>query len=126
MTIRLYLDEDVLPGAAQVLRRRGFDVTSAQELGNLQWTDEERLAWATAEGRVILSFNFRDFQTLFRRWHQAARHHSGILISYRQYPRRELGEFARRAQVLLDALGDDGFSGALWALEQYRYFEESG
>lgn len=82
--VRLYLDEDVLPGLARLLGVQGYDVVSAHEVGALRLSDEEQLLRASAEGRAILTFNYTDFLQLGREWFRAGRAHSGIIVSYRQ------------------------------------------
>jgi hypothetical protein len=43
------------------LRGRGYDVLTTEEADNDTASDEEQLAFATAENRAILTFNIRDF-----------------------------------------------------------------
>jgi predicted nuclease of predicted toxin-antitoxin system len=62
--IRLYLDEDLRPLLAQVLRQRGFEADSAVDLGRLAIPDADHFAYATREQRAILTFNIRDFVPL--------------------------------------------------------------
>ena len=50
---RLYLNHDVSAAAAEALRARGYDVVAAQEVGMERASDEEHLARAAAEGRVL-------------------------------------------------------------------------
>ena len=62
MRISLYLDEDSHSSSLiQALRYRGLDVTTAREAQMLGSTDLEQLEWASAHGRVLYSFNIRDF-----------------------------------------------------------------
>src|SRR5690242_16357996 len=58
---RLYLDEDVIPEVARLLRARGIDVISVHEVGATGLSDEQQLERATAEDRVLLTNNYRDF-----------------------------------------------------------------
>ena len=55
--IRFHLDENCSHAIADGLRRRGIDVTTTPELGLLGATDEEQLAHARAELRVIFSYD---------------------------------------------------------------------
>jgi len=64
---RLYLDEDVNPALAQLLREAGYDVISAHEVGAIAETDREQLQRATADGRAILTYNYYDFEVIARR-----------------------------------------------------------
>ena len=63
--IRLYLDEDSMRGAlVGALRARGVDVVTALEAGMTERSDEAHLEFATREGRILYSFNVRDFYRL--------------------------------------------------------------
>lgn len=57
--VRLYLDKHVKPQLADDLRLRGFDTLTTQEAGRDRASDEEQLAFATTEGRTILTYNTR-------------------------------------------------------------------
>ncbi|MEZ4706341.1 MAG: DUF5615 family PIN-like protein [Caldilineaceae bacterium] len=65
--IKLYLDEDSQRnGLVRALRARGIDVTTAMDADLLGRLDEENLDFATAQGRVLFSFNRGDFDNLHR------------------------------------------------------------
>ena len=65
MTIRLYFDEDSIRHALiHALRARGIDVQTASDAGMIERADEEYLEFATAQGRVLCSFNVADFYQL--------------------------------------------------------------
>jgi uncharacterized protein with PIN domain len=53
--IRFYLDENVANDIAEGLRHRGIDVVTTPEAGNMGLTDEEHLAFALAQNRVIVT-----------------------------------------------------------------------
>lgn len=53
MAIRYHLDEGIPNAIANGLRLRGIDVTTAAEAGLLEATDDEHLAYALANERVI-------------------------------------------------------------------------
>lgn len=120
MKPRLYLDEDVLPDLARVLRSSGHDVLSAHEVGAIGIGDEDQLLRAAADGRALLSFNYRHFLKIGHEWFVAGRSHSGIVVSYRQYRRRELRELARTAAALLDLLTAENLENSVWVLDQFR------
>jgi hypothetical protein len=62
------------PGpASQGLRRHGVDVLTAQEAGRCGLLDQDQLAFAAAEERVMVTFD-TDFLSL----HQAGIPHAGI------------------------------------------------
>ena len=48
----------------QAVRARDVDVITALEAGMIERTDEDHLDYATVQGRVLYSFNVRDFYYL--------------------------------------------------------------
>jgi len=71
--VRYYLDQNVLGGVAPGLRVLGIDAVTAQELGRCGLPDPDQLAFATAEGRVLVTFD-QDFLVL----HASGISHAGI------------------------------------------------
>jgi hypothetical protein len=71
--IRLYFDQHYPWPVAQGLRRRGIDVLTAQEAGRCGFADPDQLAFATAEERVMVTFD-PDYLAL----HQSGVQHGGI------------------------------------------------
>jgi uncharacterized protein with PIN domain len=55
MAIRFHLDEHVSPSVAKALRQHGFDVTTSQEQRLLGEADESQLAFATKQGRALVT-----------------------------------------------------------------------
>ena len=95
MQIRLYLDEDAMDSdLVRALRLRGVDALTALDLGLTNSTDEEHLNWAVANGRVLYSFNVRDFMALHSEFLAAGKKHSGIVLGQQQ--RFSVGEQMRR------------------------------
>lgn len=64
-----------------------IDVTSAQELGHLRWTDKEQPDYATREGRIILTEDRKDFSTLSRRYTEDGSEYAGIARSLVRFER---------------------------------------
>lgn len=120
MKPRLYLDEDILPDLARVLRSAGHDVVSAHETGALGLTDEEQLERAAADDRALLTFNFHDFLRIGREWFLAGRWHAGIVVSYHQYRRQELRELTRNVSRILSDLSAGDLENAVWILDEFR------
>jgi predicted nuclease of predicted toxin-antitoxin system len=120
VTPRLYLDEDVLPDLAQLLRARGYDAVSAQEWGAFKLTDSEQLERACADQRTILTYNYRHFLDRAIEWGAEGLSHFGIVISYRQYSREQLGEVARVAESMLQSLTAEGLVNAVIVLDDFR------
>jgi hypothetical protein len=77
--VRLHLDSDAsIRTLYSVLLQRGLDVTRTPNSWMLaDASDEQQLLGATAQGRVIFTFNVRDFMVLAERY-QA---HAGILLA---------------------------------------------
>lgn len=83
--IRLYLDEDTLRKAfVQALQENGVDVVTVSDANNLGRIDEEQLIWATEQGRVIYTFNSRDFCRLHGSFLEVGNSHAGIIVVPRQ------------------------------------------
>lgn len=61
--IRFHLDENVNPAIATGLRQRGVDVTTTQETGLLRAADDDQLAFATRQQRMLVTHD-RDFLRL--------------------------------------------------------------
>jgi hypothetical protein len=80
--VRLLLDAHVSGRRiAGTLRQAGHDVRAADEERLLDgWSDEDLLALATSEDRIMVTFNVRDFPRIAQRWAEAGRHHAGCAI----------------------------------------------
>jgi len=78
--VKVYLDEDLSPGIAVLLWRRGVDATSAHEVGNSQLADGAQLHYATREDRAVVTRNVVDFLVLARDAVAANTAHAGIIL----------------------------------------------
>lgn len=116
MAIRLYLDEDVDPLLAQVLRDRGVDCLSTQEARNLGQSDSDQLSFALGQGRTILTFNVKDFVRLASEFAAEGSLHNGIIVSD-HLPFREL---LRRILVLLRRHENEELVDRLLWLQDYK------
>ena len=76
--VKIYLDEDVRPLLAEVLRSRGYDVVSCVERGFFGLSDKEQLNIAIKERRAILTHNIKDFVQLHKKLEGAD---FGIILS---------------------------------------------
>lgn len=95
MQARLYIDEDAMDDdLVQALRLRGADVQTALDAGLIGRPDEEYLAHAAEEGRVLYTFNVGDFMRLHGEYVSAGRAHAGIPFGDQQ--RFGVGEQMRR------------------------------
>jgi hypothetical protein len=75
---RLYSNENFPLPVVEELRRLGHDVLTVLETGKAGqgWPDDEVLAFATAQGRSVLTINRRHFLRL----HSAQPKHAGIIV----------------------------------------------
>lgn len=91
MQIRLYVDEDAMARAlVQGLRARGIDVLTVVEAGMSEQNDRAQLEYATAQGRVLYSFNVGHFWRLHSEYLMQGKNHAGMILVYRQ--RYSIGE----------------------------------
>jgi predicted nuclease of predicted toxin-antitoxin system len=72
--IRYYMDQHYPGPVSRELRRRAIDVLTAQDAGRCGHSDVDQLSFATAEQRVLVSFD-PDYLAL----HQAGVQHAGIV-----------------------------------------------
>jgi hypothetical protein len=92
---RLYIDEDAMDDdLVQALRLRGADVQTALEAGLVGRPDEDHLAYAAEEGRILYTFNVGDFMHLHGECMSAGKPHAGIIFGDQQ--RFSVGEQMRR------------------------------
>lgn len=80
--MRIFLDAHISgQRVASALRAHGHDVRAADEERELDGaTDEDLLALAAAENRVMVTFDVKDFPVIARRWAEAGRQHAGCAI----------------------------------------------
>jgi len=97
MKIRFHTDEQVERAIAEALRRRNIDVTTTPEVKLLGANDEEQLAFATSQERVILTQD-DDFLAL----HDRGLEHYGIVYCHQNS--RSIGEIVRGLILIWEAL----------------------
>lgn len=88
MTQPLLLDEMFTDDIARELRTKGHDVISVvADTALVGLPDDQILAYATAEGRALVTANIRDFIPLDTRYRAADQSHAGlILVSTKTFP----------------------------------------
>jgi hypothetical protein len=93
--VKFYFDEDSAGHALiAALRTHALVVAASLDAGMNARDDETQLSFASAQSRVLVSANARDFASLHRSWIDQGRSHSGILIVPQQ--RYSTGEIVRR------------------------------
>ena len=103
---RFFADEDFDSEIGTALARLGHDLDGVvrRGLGNNGTTDDEVLALAAGEGRILLTHNRRHFVRL----HRTTPSHAGIVVCSQRGEREEMAGTIDR---LLSELGS--FSGRL-------------
>jgi predicted nuclease of predicted toxin-antitoxin system len=104
--LRFHLDENVDPALAKALIRRGIDATLPGEVGLIGATDEEHLAFALREHRVIVTHD-ADFLRLASNNAQ----HAGIAFCHFGY--RSIGQMMRELLLLSEFYGADDLRGKI-------------
>jgi predicted nuclease of predicted toxin-antitoxin system len=117
--VRLDFDRHIMARLADDLRSRGFNALTTEEADLDTATDEQQLAFATEEGRAILTYNIRDFAPLHRQWLADGRSHTGIIVS-RQLGSRQYGLLLQRMLRLLNHFTAEEMTSNIVHLEQFK------
>lgn len=118
-SIFLYTDEDVTDRLAELLRKRGYEAASATSMGTQGLPDEEQLAFATARGFTILTYNKKDFVMLARQWFAVDREHAGIVLSS-QFSTQNTGELVRQTCNLIETVSVAEMWNTVRELQSFR------
>ncbi len=102
--IRFHLDENVDEAVARALRNRGIDVTTAGDANLLSAADEDHLAFALAERRVIATHDAD-----FLRLHAAGTPHAGIVYCHTES--RSIGQMVRSLVLIHECLTQEEMEG---------------
>lgn len=82
--MRLLLDAHISgPRVGRRLQAAGHDVRALDQEPALEaLADQEVLALAAAEQRILVTHNIRDFAPIMRDWAQTGQSHAGIILIY--------------------------------------------
>ena len=113
--LKLFLDEDIAraPTIEEELQRVGYDVLSTQTAGraNQGLTDRDQVRFSTEHGRVLVTFNIRDYAEMSG--------HAGILMG-EQKNFLSTGILVRALINACLRLNSDGMSNHVLRLEGFR------
>ena len=101
------MDEDFV----EALKARNVDVLTVADAGMLHRSDEEQLDWAKQNGRVIFSFNTRDFYRLHTTLVSKGSSHAGIILAPQQ--RYGIGDLMRGVLRLINTKSSAEMQGQL-------------
>jgi predicted nuclease of predicted toxin-antitoxin system len=95
--VKYYLDEDLSPKIAELLKKQRIDCISAHEVEMLQASDAEQLNSAARKRRCLLTKNRDDFIRLTVQFFNEHLPHHGVLIIPNTIPG---DQFSRIADAL--------------------------
>jgi Domain of unknown function (DUF5615) len=115
VTLQLYFDEDTMDkGLVTALRARGADVLTALEADMIERQDDDHLKFATANGRVLYSFNVGDYCRL----QAEGRTHAGLILAQQQH--YSAGEQMRRLLRLINTLTAEEMQNRIEFLSRWQ------
>ncbi len=94
---------------ADLLRARGFEVTTTQEAGNTGAGDIAQIEYAIAYQKTFLTHNRADFDEINKKFLSLNKRHCGIIIAVRRHPY----ELARRVLAILNHVAADEMENML-------------
>ncbi len=78
--MKFYLDEDISPRVAEILRKRGVNAVSAHDIGKTGASDEDQFAEAVSRKAAIVTRNRDDFITLTVQAFENTSPHYGLVV----------------------------------------------
>lgn len=104
--IKFHIDENITLAIGNGLRRRGIDVTTTPEQGMIWQSDEQQLAFALSQERVIFTQD-----TDFLRLHHAGLSHAGIV--YCPQTSKSIGEILQGLVLIWEVLNAEEMNNHL-------------
>lgn len=105
-------------GLIEALRPRLVDVQTAHDAQMRERQDHEHLTYATAQGRVLYTFNTRHFCALHAALLRSGSSHAGIVVCPQQ--RYSIGEQMRRLLTLVARLSAEEMQNRLEFLSDWQ------
>jgi hypothetical protein len=102
-----YLDEDISPRVAEILRKAGIDAVSAHDAGLVGASDEEQFAEAVARKAALITRNRDDFIALTVRAYENLSPHHGLVVVPHSIPGSDF-KLAARVLERFARLNPDG------------------
>jgi len=93
--MKFYLDEDLSPKIAQILRKNGIDALSCHEVGMVGTSDLEQIKFAAREKRCLVTRNRDDVIKLTLQFFNDHRPHYGVLIVPYTIPGDQFSQIGR-------------------------------
>lgn len=107
--MRLLLDAHVSPAVARALQLDGIDAVALRDWLDGAFraaADDDLLAAALEDGRVLVSFDCRTLPPLLRELAETGQHHAGvILVDERTLRPNDIGELQRALRRLIECSG---------------------
>ncbi len=119
--LRWYIDEDAMRSTfVSALREAGLDVETVADVNRFGASDTDQLTWAAERGRVLYTFNVKDFNLLHTQWLTQEKSHAGIVVVPRQ--QYSIGDQLRGLVKLTDKYSDEDMLNQLIYLSNYLTF----
>ena len=115
-----YLDENLSPRIAEILRARGLDVVSAHEVGNTRVDDRTQLRYAAGAGRAIVTCDIRDFTELTGEFIAGNLDHAGIVLIPPTFRTEDFAAIADAVEQVAHAY-PSGLGGAVVYVRRSRH-----
>src|SRR5260221_1364036 len=100
MGVPLYIDVHFPMGILRQLRLRGVDVMTATEEGQNQLPDDQLVALAGTQGRVLFTHDIR-FKALTESWQRAGRPFAGLIYGHAEGA--SIGQYVHDLEIVAKA-----------------------